>query len=80
MQTWALSLPLRFPLRLRPAAWSRVAARDRRQVSLAPGQVMCLRLSGQLCAEDLGQMRQEAFVKIVPNIILLQVGIHPRKW
>jgi len=47
MQTWALSLPLRFPLRRSTAASLRVAARDRRQASLLPqGQVMCLRLSG----------------------------------
>ncbi len=64
MQTWALSLPLRFPLRLRPAAWSRVAAPGRRQVSLAPGQVMCLRLSGQLCAGTTGALLDAVAARI----------------
>jgi anti-anti-sigma regulatory factor len=55
---------LRFPLRRRTAAWSRVAAPDRRKVSLSPGQVMCLRLSGQLCAGTTGALLDAVAARI----------------
>ena len=64
MQTWALSLPVRFPLLRSTAARSRVAARDRRQAGRAPGQVMCLRLSGQLCAGTTGALLDAVVARI----------------
>ena len=51
MQTRALFAPARLPAWRSAAARPRTAARSERVTSLASGQIVCLRLTGQLCAE-----------------------------
>lgn len=48
MQTRAFSLPARFPAWRSAAARPRSAVRSWHQTSLAAGQIMCLRLAGEL--------------------------------
>ena len=50
MQTRAFSLPARFPAWRSAAARPRTAVRSWHQASPAAGQIMCLRLTGELCA------------------------------
>ena len=49
MQTRALSGPARFPAWQIAAAWPRMVARSRPKAGPATGQIVCLRLTGQLC-------------------------------
>jgi len=51
MQTRALSGPARFPAWQIAAAWPRMVARSRPAAGPAAGQIVCLRLTGQLCAD-----------------------------
>jgi hypothetical protein len=51
MQTRAFSLPARFPAWAGTVARPRAAARSRRQAGPAAGQIMCLRLTGELSAD-----------------------------
>jgi len=51
MQTRALSGPARFPAWQIAAAWPRMVARSRPKAGPATGQIVCLRLTGQLCAD-----------------------------
>ena len=51
MQTRALSGPVRFPAWQIAAAWPRMVARSRPAAGPAAGQIVCLRLTGQLCAD-----------------------------
>lgn len=51
MQTRALSGPVRFPAWQIAAAWPRMVARSRPKAIPAAGQIVCLRLTGQLCAD-----------------------------
>ena len=51
MQTRALSGPVRFPAWQIAAAWPRMVARSRPKAGPATGQIVCLRLTGQLCAD-----------------------------
>ncbi len=50
MQTRAFSLPARFPAWRSAAARPGAAVRSWHQTSPAAGQIMCLRLTGELCA------------------------------
>ena len=50
MQIRAFSVPARSLASRSAIALPRLAARSRREASLASGQIVCLRLTGQLCA------------------------------
>ena len=52
MQIRVLSGPARFPAWRSAVAWPRVMARSRPEAGPATGQIVCLRLTGQLCADS----------------------------